>query len=52
MKDKFTVIGFSGLLLIMSLANGLKKDIVFSKKENRYLQTLPQITTTSLLDSS
>lgn len=42
MYKKLSILLFAILFLGMSIINVLKKDVVFSETENRYLQTFPQ----------
>lgn len=49
MKDKFTSIFFAGLLIILAGLNILTPEKTFSNKENRYLQSFPEITRQNIL---
>lgn len=43
MKNKVSTIFFAGFLILLSMLNILRPEKTFSNKENRYLQTLPEI---------
>ena len=49
MKNKITVGIFALLLIGMSLINITKRDIMFSKTENRYLASFPKYNNQDLL---
>lgn len=43
MKSKITTILFAGLIISISIVNIISPSKAFSSKENRYLQTLPEV---------
>lgn len=52
MKNKQRIILFSTTLLLISTLNIIKKETIYSPKENRYLQTFPEFTWDKFIQGS